>query len=446
MSGAAHIPGPFELRPFGSYFGFHRDPLAFLARLSERHGDVSRFSVADKHLIFLNTPELIKTVLVDDAPNFTIAKGLHSLDIDLGEGLLTSDGPMHHIHRKMTKPAFTAQRINDAIPAMARFTREMCATWPDGGTFNISDGLACLTLRVIGDMLFGVELNDAAQSVVDAMGALVEMRDLKDVAIERIPFLARWNKKKDDARKLLDDVVYAFIRDKREHGTSDGGLDELLIDFWDEASDDQSHADRCLRDAILTMFLAGHETTAGVLSWMLWLLARNEEQANKVRAEVDAVTGGAEVTAAHMDALVYSKRFIAETMRLYPPVWLTGRRAIESRVLAGHEIPAGSVVAMSQFVIQRDARYFTAPDAFNPDRWDKAGGHKTHPTYAYFPFGVGHKRCIGEGLARAELLVVLATVVQHWRCKTISREEPRMLAGITMRPLDGITLHLERRK
>ena len=302
-----------------------------------------------------------------------------------------------------------------------------------------------LTLGIVGETMFGAT-DDAAQEVREVLDAgMALFGPLTFFAarlVERLPlprarrFVA--------ARERMDARVYRMVRERRESGIDRGDLLSMLLLARDADGDGQGLADRQVRDEVVTIFLAGHETTASALTWSWYLLAQHPEAERRLHAELDEVLGDRPPTPADLPRLPYVSGIFAETLRLYPTVAMIFRRALEDHPVGGHVIPAGGIVVLSQYLKHRDARFYPNPDEFDPDRWApevRAG----RPRYSYFPFGGGPRVCIGEGFAAMEGVLVLATIAQRWRPVMLAERSVKLDPRLGTRPSDELRMRLERR-
>jgi cytochrome P450 len=418
---------------------FRRDPLAYL-QATARRGPVAEFMLGPQRVFLLSDPAAIEDVLVTNASSFAKGRALERAKRTLGEGLLTSEGAFHLRQRRMMQPAFHKARISAYTDAMARTAATTREEWHDGVPLDLSREMNRLTLTIVADTLFGAEVGSASDTarVQQAITDVMEMFDLVMLPFAEwlmllpLPRIRRYRA----AQQALDSVIYGIIAARRASGEDRGDLLSMLL----HAQDDEGSGgmtDKQLRDEVITLFLAGHETTANALSWIWVLLARHPEIETRLHAELDHVLGGGRSpTAADVPSLPFTRAIVAEALRLYPPAWTMGRRVLRDYRWDGHDIPAGSLILMSQWVVHHDPRWWPEPDRFDPDRWlrDPAG----RPRFAYFPFGAGNRVCIGESFAWNEAIVVVAAVAQRWRFTLDEGHpiEPQPL--ITLRTRHGV--------
>jgi len=301
-----------------------------------------------------------------------------------------------------------------------------------------------LTLQIVGKTLFDADVERDAKDVGKSLEQLLEI----GANFRRTIFVPHWLPTPTNLRMKrevaqIEKILYRIIADRRASGRDAGDLLSMLLSAQDE--DGSRMTDRQLRDETITLFLAGHETTASTLSWTWWLLAQNPHVEAKLRAELDAVLGGRTPTLADLPNLSYTGHVITESLRLYPPAWGLARVAIEDHQIAGYPVTRGMGVAMAQWVVHRDPRWYDAPEEFRPGRWE-GDLLKRLPKFAYFPFGGGPRQCIGNAFALMEASLILATVAQKFRLRLVANHRVEPLASITLRPRHGVRVTLERRR
>ncbi|HEX8355137.1 MAG TPA: cytochrome P450 [Pyrinomonadaceae bacterium] len=449
MVAAPAVPGPRAMWPVGQMYAFTRDPLALLAGLAREYGDVARFRAGPQSVYLLSHPDYVRDLLVTNSARFRKGRALQRAKRLLGEGLLTSEGEFHRRQRRLAQPAFHRQRVNDYGRVMVEYAEETSARWRDGRELDISEEMMRLTLAVVGKTLFDAEVESDADEVG---AALTEVMDLFGYLmlpfselLEKLPLPPR--RRFLRARARLDAVIYRIVEERRRDERDRGDLLSTLLHAVDEEGDRTGMTNEQLRDEVMTIFLAGHETTANALTWCWYLLAQNPEAEARLHAELDAVLAGGRAPAPEdVPALRYTEMVVAETMRLYPPAWALGRLALEDYEVGGYRIPRGSLVLVSQYVIQRDPRFFPDPERFDPERWTPEA-KAARPQFAYFPFGGGPRRCIGEGFAWTEAVLILATLARRWRARLLPGRAPELLPRITLRPgPGGVPMRLEARR
>ena len=412
-AGTETPPGP-RISALGSLtYRFRRDPLNFLDGLARTYGDLAFYAMGGEQIVFVNHPQYIRDILVTHNTNFTKSRGLERTKKVLGNGLLTSEGDVHLRQRRLMQPSFHRERIAAYAHTMVERADRLRREWRDGETLDVSHEMTRLTLSIAGKTLFDLDVESQADEVGRAMTAVMEsfwmtMLPFANI-IEMLP-VGKMRRAKL-ARARLDAIVYGLIAERRANRLDRGDLLSTLLLAQDE--DGGTMTDRQVRDEAMTIFLAGHETTANALTWTWYLLSQSPGATAALHGEIDRVLQGRLPGVADMPSLTFVERVVTESMRLYPPAWIVGRRAIEPYPIGGHVAPARAIVLMSPWVMHRDARYFPEPDRFNPDRWTPAF-KAALPKFAYFPFGGGPRQCIGESFAWMELILVVATIAQQW--------------------------------
>jgi cytochrome P450 len=440
-------PGPPEgLFGLGFYRRIRRDRLGALAHVAATYGDVATFRLGPQRLALLNHPDLVEDVLVTRARLFRKGRALERAKRLLGQGLLTADGDDHLRQRRLVQPAFHKARIAGYAETMIAHTRRTADRWRDRDTFDVSAEMNRLTLTIVGETLFGADVEADAGAVRQALTAVFDAFPLTmspfAPILEKLPLpiVKRYRR----AQATLDRLIYRIIEDRRRRQDDRGDLLSMLLLATDEEGDGGRMTDRQVRDEAMTLFLAGHETTSNALAWTWYLLAQHPAIERRLHAEVDAVLATGTPSVDDFPRLTYTRMVLAEAMRRYPPAWGIGRRAIEDYDAGGYTIPKGTVVLLSQYLLHRDARFFDDPERFDPDRW-LPERQKGRPKYAYFPFGGGNRVCIGESFAWMEGVLVLATLARQWRLELRETEPAPMQAVITLRPARPIRMQAFRR-
>jgi cytochrome P450 len=435
-------PGP--TRPLlGALIMPGRNPLELFTRMAAKYGDVVHFKLAGERAYFINTPQLIRDVLVTHQRNFTKSRGLERAKKLLGEGLLTSEDPAHVRHRRLIQPVFHRERIASYGNVMVDRAARMRERWQDGATIDAAREMMRVTLAIVGQTLFDSDVESRADEVGVAVTEVLESFWLhllpgSDV-LERLPVGPL--RRARAARRRLDALIYAMIADRRASGRDHGDLLSMLIAAHDDGA---TMSDRQIRDEAMTLLLAGHETTANALTWTWYLLSEHPEIEARLHAEIDRELAGRLPQMADLPRLPLVDRVITEAMRLYPPAWVIGRRVIADYTLAEYPVPPRSIVFMSPYITQRDARYFPDPLRFDPDRWTPQF-KAALPAFAYFPFGGGTRKCIGDQFALMELALVLCTVAQQWRLRLVPGHPVVTQPLITLRAKHGMMMTTSRR-
>src|SRR5215218_9609712 len=443
----AAAPGPKGFWPVGHVVQFRRDPLALLTRVAREYGDVARFLAATQTIYLLNHPDYIRDVLVTHHARFKKGRALQRAKRLLGEGLLTSEGDFWRRQRRLAQPAFHRQRINSYAETMVGYAEKTSARWRGGETLDVAAEMMRLTLAVVGKTLFDADVESDADEVGAALSEVMSlfgylMLPFSEL-LEKLPLPPR--RRFERARARLDSVIYRIIEEHRREGRDRGDLLSTLLHAVDEEGDRTGMTDEQLRDEVMTIFLAGHETTANALAWTWYLLSQNQGVEARLHEELEEVLQGRPPTADDFPRLRYAEMVVAESMRLYPPAWAVGRLALEDHEVGGYLIPRGSLVLVSQYVMQRDPRFFPDPERFDPERFTPEA-KASRPQFSYFPFGGGPRRCVGEGFAWMEAVLITAALAQHWRLRLAPGRPVEPHPGITLRPRHGVRMTPERRE
>ncbi|MGI9107736.1 MAG: cytochrome P450 [Pyrinomonadaceae bacterium] len=450
MATALYPPGPRNGRRGARLFeflAFRRDPLKFLTDIARDYGDIVNFRMGPQQVYMLNHPDLIKDALVTRADHFHKGRALQRSKRLLGEGLLTSEGEHHRRQRRLAQPAFHRKRIDAYGAVMVDYAARHSARWQDGETRDIAHDMMRLTLAIVGQTLFDTEVESEADEIG---GALTEIMELFQMLLlpyseylEKLPLPV--NRRFLRARASLDSVIYRIIDERRASGTDRGDLLSMLLLAQDEEGDTGGMTDKQLRDEVMTIFLAGHETTANALAWTWYLLAKNPAAEAKLHAELDSVlTNDRLPTVADLPQLRYTEMVLAEAMRLYPPAWVIGRLAIKDYPVGEYVAEKGTLILVSQYVMHRDPRFYPDPLRFDPERWTPEA-KEARPPFAYFPFGGGARRCIGEGFAWMEGTLVIASIARRWRMRLVPDHRVQPHPRITLRPKQGIRMTMLKR-
>lgn len=443
MPSLALPPGPKGSWLMGTLSAFQQDRLGYMTQLAEEYGDLAMVRFANVPILFINHPDLIEEVLVKQHRHFIKSRALRRSKPLLGEGLLTSEGDFWRRQRRLSQPAFHMRRIEAYSEAMVRYAEQAVSTWQVGEVRDLHNDMMHITLQIVSKTLFDHEVVDEADTVGAAL--TVALREWVRRA-EQPPILdflpspksSPWSQ----AIRQLDEIVYAIINQRRSSGDDRGDLLSMLLQAQDD--DGSSMTDKQLRDEVMTLFLAGHETTANALSWTWYLLSQYPEVDQKLGAELAAVLGGRAPTLADLPLLPYTNMVITETMRLYPPAWLVSREAVADFEMRGYRFKKGTNVLMSQYTMHRHPGFFAEPDRFWPERWEN-GLAKQLPTYAYFPFGGGPRLCIGKSFAIMEAVLVLATLAQKFRADLAPGHPVEPEPVVTLRPKHGLQMVLQSR-
>jgi cytochrome P450 len=423
---------------------FRRNPPEFLQSLARDHGDLVHFRLGPQNIYLVSNPEWIKDILVTNQTSFTKSRFLERAKVLLGEGLLTSEGEFHRRQRRLVQPAFHRDRLIGYASAMVECTARTREQWTDGAQLDVSLEMMRLTLSVVAKTLFSADVRSEADNIGAALTQIMVLFDMVLMPfsewIEKLPLpsIRRFEK----ARDFLDKTIYGIIAERRASKEDKGDLLSMLLLAQDEDGT-AGMSDKQIRDEALTLFLAGHETTANALMWSWYLLSQNPAVAEKFYDEVDRTLEGRLPTFDDLPNLKYTEGVFAEAMRLYPPAWVIGRRTKTEYSIGPYSLPARSILMMSPYVVHRDPRWFPEPSQFKPERWSFQGDDR--PKFSYFPFGGGMRVCIGERFAWMEGVLLLATVAQRWRFKLVPGHPVATAALITLRAKHGMKMVAEQR-
>jgi cytochrome P450 len=472
-------------------FYFHKpwarigEPIRLFEYLHATYGEIACYRFMGTDIIFVNQPEYIKEILVNQASAFVKERTLQRMKILLGEGLITSDDPIHMRQRKLAAPAFHRQRIAAYGDTIVEIAETYTSRWRDGQIVDVNAGMMELSLEIVARTLFATEVTDEVRSINHEVNAIMRIYNflVAAPALERwlhwpIPILNRFRR----SRERLNTVVEKMIRIRRAEmeakpGSDRGDLLSMLITSRYENDEGRATEtgmnDAQVRDEVLTMFLAGYETVANALTWTWYCVSQNPEAEAAMFAEIDSVltapsppsreqqyaTSGelaiseqvSEQTArsrlpglSDYSQLKYTEQVFAEAMRLYPPAWAMGRMSTRDVTLGPYTIPAGAHFFFSQYVLHRSDEYFPDPLRFDPTRHTPEA-KAARPRFAYFPFGGGSRQCIGESFAWMEGVLTMATIARNWRMTFVGAAEPVPQAKITLRPRDPVLMRVNRR-
>jgi cytochrome P450 len=427
----------------GSFKDYSRDPLGFLPKMAREYGDIVTMRYYNFRIYFLSHPDYIEEVLVAQNRKFIKGRILRANKRLFGNGLLTSEGQFWLRQRRLAQPAFHRARIASYADTMVRFTDRLLAEWHDGDRRDIHQEMMRLTLQIVAKTLFDADVDREARQVGQALESIMELNsDFRKLILTPSWLPTPRNIRAAVATRRLDKIIFRVIGQRRTSGKDAGDLLSMLLAAQDE--DGSRMTDRQLRDEAMTIFLAGHETTANALSWTWVLLAQNPDAEARLHAELDAVLQGRSPSLDDLSHLRYTGHVITESMRLYPPAWGMARVAIEDTEIAGYPIPSGCGVSLAQWVVHRDPRWYDEPDKFRPERWEGDLMKRLH-RFAYFPFGGGPRQCIGNSFALMEATLLLATMAQQFSIRLAPGHPVVPMPTITLRPRHGIQATLHRR-
>ncbi len=449
MIAALKPPGPKNPPFLGQIRNFRRNPVNFLAKLQADYGDLVYYRVGPMDAFFFNDPEHVKDILVTRQGNFTKSRMLQRARRVLGDGLLTSEGAFHLRQRRLAQPAFHRDRLVGYAATMGEYAVRTRSGWRDGQQFDAAEEMMRLTLAIVAKTLFSADVESESAEIGQSLTNILKSFDLLMLPfseyLEKLPLPAM--RRFEKARDSLDAIIYRMITERRASGQDHGDLLSMLLLAQDEetgADGTNGMTDKQVRDEALTLFLAGHETTANALTWTWYLLSQNPECEAKLHAEVDEVLGDRTPRFDDFPNLRYTEMVVAESMRLYPPAWGVGRASIDTFEIAGVEVPPKSLCLMSPYVMHRTARYYPDPLRFDPERWTPEA-RAARPKFAYFPFGGGSRTCIGERFAWLEGVLAVAAIARKWKLRLMPGHPVETLPQITLRSKYGMKMRVEAR-
>lgn len=446
MNTLAYPPGP-KSRFFGAglMLASQRDPLGFMERMAREHGDVVHFKIGRRHVYLLNDPEHVKGVLLSHYANFRKGRGIDRRDNFLGEGLLTSEGDFHQRQRRLTKPAFHHERFAGYGATMARLAAEGARGWRAGDRLDVLESMRQITLPIASQTLFGTSVDTEHERIIEAFRAgLARFKSFKPSAARFAERLSPSHRRRlKHARFTLEALVSQIIAERRRAEDDRGDLLSLLLSRPGEEGE-RLTSDRQIRDEAVTLFIGGFENVATVLTWTWYLLAQHPEVQERLHRELDGVLGGRLPNADDYPRLGYTRMVFEEAMRVYPPVPRLVRTAVRDYQVGDYTVPHGALVVVSQYLMHRDPRFYPEPERFDPERWTPEA-RRERPAYSYFPFGGGSRRCIGEGFAYMEGVLVLATLASRWKLALTSDARVELSATHFLHPKGPLTMTLEAR-
>jgi len=436
-------------------------PILLFEHLHRTYGNIAHYRFLGTPIVFVNEPEYIQEILINQASNFVKERTVRRMKVLLGEGLITSDDPIHMRQRKIAAPAFHRHRIAAYADQIVFIAAHSCDHWQPGETIDVATAMMRLSLEIVARTLFDTEVTTDIRSINDEVNTIMGLYNLI-VALPRLESYLHWPlpgvSKFRRSRDRLNTIVDRIILQRREETTGDriardrGDLLSMLIAsrYESETVSTSNHqaptsshgmSIEQIRDEVLTIFLAGYETVANALAWTWYCLSQNPDAEATLHAELDSVLGGRLPTVADYPLLRYTEQVFAESMRLYPPAWAMGRQSTMPVTLGPYHIPAGAHFFFSQYIMHRSAEYFPDPLRFDPTR-HTAEAKAARPKFIYFPFGGGARQCIGESFAWMEGVLTIAAIASRWRLTYLGETPPIPQAKITLRPRDPLLMRL----
>ena len=426
------------------------NPLAFLQRNAAEHGDFIHYPLGLWEVFQLNHPDLIEHVLVTNQRNYSKnTVQYNTLAKITGRGLLTSDGRFWRRQRRMIQPAFHRQKVLGWGETMIKYTQNMLGNWEKAAQANqpldIDEEMMAVTLNVVGEALLGLDLQADAGQLTHAVLTMLDYVVYRSQQLVALPLLVPTprNRRVREGLQLLDNLIDQAIRDHEQGQANPATILSQMITAVDRETNERMSRDE-LRDEVITLLVAGHETAASGLTWLFYLLSQNPAVEAELLAEIDGVLNGRPPTTDDLPHLPTVQRVIAEALRLYPPAWVITRRAIAADTLGGAEIPANALIIMSPYTMQRHPAFWDNPDQFDPNHFTP-DAEQARPRYAYFPFGGGARLCIGDQFAKVEMGLVVTAVLQKYRLQLLPNHPVIADPLVTIRPKHGLMMNLERR-
>ena len=447
-------PGPRELPFVGQTLQYMWNPIGFMERAAN-YGDLVTLSTKPALVYLVNHPDLIRDLIVTNHRKIERGPNTEVMKLLTGNGLITATGADHLRQRRLIQPSLRRDHIEQYAETMQSYAYSHQRNWTDGQRVDMGREMSRVTLRIVVKTLFGTELADEVRRIGAAFALsnnYITTRANQPPRLRKLfhrlplPYTVKFKRAKAD----LDGVIYGLISDRRAAAEHGDDLLSLLLNarFADDGGGGSvgvALTDEQVRDETVTMFAAGHETTAVTLIWTWYLLATHPQHQARFQAEIDRVIGDRDATLADLPNLTFMDQVLEEALRLYPPIWFWGRMAFHPFELGGYDIPAGAFLLAPQLIAQRDARFFDAPLEFRPDRWTPEF-RSSIPQFSYYPFGGGPRRCIGDGFAMMEAKLILATIGQRWNMRHDSKHKAEVLPLISLRPKGGMPMFLERRR
>jgi cytochrome P450 len=452
MANPVRPPGPhinLVLAAIGQMFPsrFPFDPLAFGVNIVREFGDIAHYQVGPLHVYQVAHPDFVRQILVEEPEKYHKARLIkHAFAPFAGQGLLTSDGALWKQQRKLMQPAFHHGQLTSYGAVMVRRALGLFDSFDEGAVLEVQEEMSRLTLAIVVETLFGADVTRDAKEVGGLMIAVLDAANDRINSVLRVPSWVptRRNLREKRALRRLDELFHEFIAAHRASNEPPADLLSVLLAATDEDSGIRM-SDQQLRDEMMTLFLAGHETTAMALTWTWYLLSQHPDVEQRLLDEVSRALRGRTPSVADLAQLPYTEMVVRESMRLYPPAPGVAREPIEDVRIGGYVVPRGSLISVNTYAMHHDRRFFDDPERFDPERF-AAGWEEQIPRYAFLPFGGGPRVCIGNGFAMMEARLILAAVVQRWRLSLEPDQEITPAQLVTVRPKHGIRMRVTRRE
>jgi cytochrome P450 len=438
--------GPRGLPLLGSLIDIQKDYLGFMTRVARQYGEIASYRLGNLPLYQVNSPQGIQHILQDKHHNYIKGEYWDSLRQFAGNGLIVSEGAFWLRQRRLMQPVFHRQRIHQYEEIINNASNTLVDRWcfiaASRQPVDINRELTHLTMEIVTRALFSTQVSDEGNEISQAITTVLDHANYL-FATPFYPSLAvptPRNRRARRAMERIDEIIYKIIAERRRSDTQSNDLLSLLMEARDQENG-EGMSDRQLHDEVLTIFIAGHETTAVALTWCLFLLSQHPDVERRLRCELESVLGGRAPTIDDLPALSYTRQVLDETLRLYPPAWASNRSTLADDEICGYFIPANSVVVFSPYVIHHDPRLWDKPETFDPGRFAAERSAERH-RFAYFPFGGGPHQCIGMGFALVEAQLVLAAIMQRYRMELVPGYRAELKPSITLHPNGGMPMVL----
>lgn len=440
-------PGPKPKIPLVNLFRFRRDSLGFLRKITQKYGDIVHFKMGPLRIVLLNHPDFIKEVLSIQHSNFVKGRPLELAKELLGEGLLTSEGQFHKHQSRIIQPAFHRKMMNLYTPAMTTYATRLMNGWEDGMSVDMMKEMVKMSTGIAGKTMFNVDIEEEAPEINQALESVMSLFGRITLPFSelllKLPLPGTIGFYK--AKTRLDKTILRIIHERRCSKLNNGDLLSLLLQAQEETDSGVGMSDKQIRDEALTLFLTAFDTTSIALTWTWYLLSQNAKAEAELHEELDRVLQGRLPTLDDYPQLKFTRMVFSESLRMFPPIYLIARQALEDFSISRYIVPRGTIILMSPYLIHRDSRFHQNPEQFNPHSWaERLGGQPTK--YEYFPFSEGPRSCIGQNYAWLEGVIVLASIAQFWRINLVPDHPVEMAQLLNLRPKYGMIMRVHRRK
>lgn len=447
MASHKDIPGPRGNWLTGSFRELRGDLLNLYLDAWRTYGDIVRFRLGPKNLYLVVHPDYIQHVLLDNKDNYCKGSSYETFQLMLGLGLATSEGALWERQRRLIQPVFVPRQVGTMMDVMRETTEAMLERWRPlaerGDVLQMGPEMMRVTMSIIARTMFSIDISDIISTTGPALRTVVDYLYARVISILRLPINLPLPSHRRFHRSMhtLDTIIYGLIDDRRREQEPKNDLLDMFLHARDEATG-AGMSEKQIRDEVLTIFFAGHETTANALTWTWYLLSQHPDVEQKVHAELERVLNGRAPTYHDLANLKYTKMVIEETIRLYPPVYIIARETVGEDTIGGYRIPPGSLVTICKYVTHRHTAFWDNPEAFDPERFtpERSQGRAK---YAYIPFGAGPRRCIGYNFAMMEAQLIIAMVAQRYRVRLVPGHPVKPKPAATLQPYYGLpmTLH-----